>query len=55
MRNFDTNPRAYKCWWITPPPPPLVLCLFVAGRLVCLYDPQSCAGGSLLLLASLTI
>ena len=26
---------------------PLVLCLVVAGRLVCSYDPKGCAGGSL--------
>ena len=35
--------------------PPLVLCLVVAGRLVCPYDPQSCIGGSLVLLVGLTM
>ena len=34
---------------------PLVLCLVVAGRLVCPYNPQSCASGSLVPLAGLTM
>jgi len=33
----------------------LVLCLVVAGRLVCPYDPQSFTGGSLVLLVGLTM
>ena len=35
--------------------PSLVLCLVVAGRLVCPYEPQSCIGGSLVLLVGLTM
>ena len=34
--------------------PSLALCLMVTGRLMRLYDPQSCIGGSLVLLVSLT-
>jgi len=34
---------------------PLVLCLVVEGRLVCPYHPLSCTGGSLVLLAGLTM
>ena len=33
----------------------LVLCLVVAGRLVCPYDPQSRISGSLVLLVGLTM
>jgi len=33
----------------------LVLCLVVAGKLVCPYDPQSFTGGSLALLVGLTM
>lgn len=34
---------------------PLALCVVVAGKLECLCDPQSCAGGSLVLLAVSTM
>ena len=34
---------------------PLVLCLVVVGKLACPCNPQSCAGGSLVLLAGSTM